>query len=392
MSKFTLIAKTLFGLENVLALELRELGATDIEVLNRAVQFSGDQAMMYRANLHLRTALKILKPIASFEVNSEAHLYKMVRGIDWSAYMTIRQTFAIDGVVNSERFTHSKFIALKTKDAIADQFREKTKRRPSVDTRKPDLRINVHIFDRTCTISLDSSGKSLDRRGYRLARTEAPINEVLAAGILKLIEWDGHTELVDPMCGSGTFLVEAAMIQANVAPGRLRHFAFEKWNDFDRGLWKKIKDEADEKILQPKYLRGRPQVKIYGFDLEQEAISIAKENAMRAEVDGFIAFKKADFFTSKKHADTGLIVMNPPYGERLEKEEIENFYREIGTQLKHQYEGWGAAIISGNIQALKRLGLRPSKKWPLFNGAIECRLCKYELFKGKRKERLTVDG
>lgn len=387
MNKFTLTAKTLFGLEEVLAVELRELGATNVEMLKRAVKFEGDQAIMYKANLHLRTALKILKPIATFTVNSEEELYKNVKEIDWSKYFSIKQTFAIDSVVNSERFTHSKFIALKTKDAIVDQFREKTKRRPSVDTRRPDLRINVHIFDRKCTLSLDSTGKSLDRRGYRLARTEAPINEVLAAGILKLIGWDGHAEIIDPMCGSGTFSVEAAMMQANVAPGHLRDFAFQKWNDFDRVLWKKIKDEAAEKILAPQYLRGRKQVKIYASDIDDQAVGITKENAMRAEVDGFISFKKGDFFESEKKSETGMLILNPPYDERLENEDIDEFYKNIGTQLKHKYENWEAAIISGNLGALKLLGLRPSKKIKLYNGSIECRLCTYELFKGKRKEQ-----
>ncbi len=378
MEQFTITIKTQFGLESVLAEELKSLGAADVEILNRAVQFTGNREWLYKCNLYLRTALRVLRPIATFRVNNERQLYDRVRDINWSDYFTNRQTFAIDATAHSEIFTHSKFIALKAKDAIADQFRDRTGQRPSVDVRNPDLRINLHISDRSCNLSLDSSGDHLDRRGYRLNRTEAPLNEVLAAGIILLSGWDSGQDFMDPMCGSGTLAIEAAMMARHIPPGRGRSFIFEKWRDFDAGLWKKIRIEAEEQIRP---FKGN----LLARDLDEQALKIAIQNAERAGVRKFIDFKRENFLQSKAQSDAGIVVMNPPYGERLSVEKIREFYGQIGTHLKHHYAGHDAWIISSDMQALKFVGLRPSRKIQLYNGSLECRLCKFELYQGSRK-------
>ncbi len=376
---FEIVAKTQFGLEELLAAELRAIGATDIELLTRAVKYRGDKTILYKSNLLLRTALKVLVPFASFYAHHENQLYRRVRQIDWEDYLTPKQTFAIDATTNSEIFHHSKFTALKTKDAIVDQFRDKHGIRPSVDTDNPDLRLNIHVHDKLVTLSLDSSGGTLDRRGYRLSRTEAPMNEVLAAGILLLSGWDKESDLLDPMCGSGTFGIEAAMLAANIAPGKRRVFGFERWKDFDATLWQSIKAEAEA--------AERPiAAKIWSSDLDPEAIEISQKNARRAGVEDMIDFHLGDFLTSFPHFTRGTILLNPPYGERLQwEEDIIDFYKEIGNRLKHHYAGHTAWIISANAEALKFVGLRPSRKIKLFNGALECRLQKFEMFAGKKE-------
>ncbi len=378
LNNFTITIKTQFGLEPVLAEELKALGVSEVEILNRAVQFTGNQELLYKCNLHLRTALRVLKPMVTFQANNERQLYERVRDIRWSEFLTPGHTFAIDGTSNSEIFKHSKFIALKTKDAIADQFRDRYGKRPSVDTRDPDLRINLHIYDRTCTLSLDSSGQHLDRRGYRLSRTEAPINEVLAAGIILMTGWDGSEDFIDPMCGSGTFAIEAALLARRMPPGRGRSFIFEKWRDFDAALWKKIRLEAEEQI-QP--FEGN----IFARDLDKPSLDMARQNAERAGVADLIDFKQEDFLKSESANNNGIIVINPPYGERLEVEDLKEFYGEIGTRLKHHYPGHDAWIISSDIPALKFVGLRPSRKVQLYNGSLECRLHKFELYRGSKK-------
>lgn len=375
--KFEILVKTLFGLEEVLANELRALGAEDLEILTRAVRFQGDKALIYRCNLHLRTGVKVLVPFASFYAHHENQLYKRVRDIDWTQFMTQRQTLAIDATTHSDIFHHSKFTALKTKDAIVDQFRDRFGVRPSVDVDNPDLRINVHIHDKLVTLSLDSSGDNLDRRGYRLARTEAPMNEVLAAGIILLSGWQHDTPLLDPMCGSGTFAIEAALMAANIAPGKRRSFGFERWLDFDGALWQQIKEEATR---SERRFRGS----IISSDLDSTAIHLAEQNAKRAGVERLIDFRQEDFFDSKPTAEAGTILFNPPYGERLQEDDIVSYYKEMGNQLKHSFAGHTAWIISANLEALKFVGLRPTRKIKLFNGSLECRLQKYELFEGKK--------
>lgn len=376
--KFDIIAKTLFGLEEILAQELKALGAENIQILRRAVKYKGDEALLYKSNLHLRTAIKILKPITTFTILNEDQLYTRIKQMSWGAFINTHQTFAIDAVVNGKVITHSKFAALKAKDAIVDQFREKTGERPSIDTENPNLRINLHISDRTCDVSIDSSGDPLGRRGYRLIQTEAPITETLAAGIILLSGWDKKSDFIDPMCGSGTFPIEAAMIAHNIAPGRIRNFAFENWNDFDAPLWKSIKKEAEDQIKPV-------SVNIIGRDMDAKAIEISKKNAKEAKVEDLIDFEKADFMESTCEGEKALVIMNPPYGERLDMDEIINFYKEIGTRLKHHYANCEAWIISSNFEALKQVGLKTSKKIPLFNGALECKLQKYELYKGSKR-------
>jgi len=378
LNTFDLIATTQFGLEEILAAELKALGAENTEILNRAVKFTGTLELLYKSNYLLRTCLKILKPIATFEAYNETQLYENIKKIDWSQYLTLQQTFAIDGTTSGEVFTHSKFVALKSKDAIVDQFRENCGVRPSVDPEDPDIRINIHISDINCSVSIDSTGVPLNKRGYRLEQTFAPISEVLAAGIILLSGWDRKTDFYDPMCGSGTFSIEAALLAQNIPNGQLRKFLFEKWSNFDAMLWQTIKDEAEKAIIP---FEG----KIYATDLDKNAIEISLQNARRAGVAANIEFAEADFLQSKVKGEGGLIVMNPPYNERLKNDDIVEFYSELGTHLKHFYNGCDAWIISGNLEALKFIGLRPSRKIKLYNGQLECRLQKYELYRGSKR-------
>lgn len=377
--KFEIIAKTLYGLEEVLAREIRDIGGTDIQILTRAVRYTGDQELLYKSNYLLRTAIKILKPIASFRIFNDHQLYRYVKRIHWEKFMGLQETFAIHAVTNSEIFRHSKYIALKSKDALVDRFREVHGARPNVDTKHPDLSVHVHIDDKECTVSLDSSGASLEKRGYKTEQTEAPMSEVLAAGIILLSEWDRESSFIDPMCGSGTLPIEAAQIASGIPAGSWRRFAFEKWRDFDRGLWKQIKDDAAGKVQNP-------ECEIQGFDNDIRAINIAMSNARRAAVEQHIKLEQADFLTSEPTIDGGVLIMNPPYGERLEdKEGMASLYGEIGTHFKHHYSGRTAWILSSNFDALKHIGLRPTRKIKLFNGPLECSLRKYELYTGSKR-------
>lgn len=385
MEKFEIVATTIFGLEEVLAAELKEIGASNIEILSRAVKFKGDKAMLYRCNLLLRTAVKVLMPIKTFFAANEQQLYDNIKKIDWNDYFSYNRTFAIDGSTYSDVFTHSKFVALKSKDAIADQFREKYSIRPSVDPVNPDIRINVHINDRTVVVSIDSSGTPLSKRNYRLALTDAPISETLAAGIIFLSGWDKKCDFIDPMCGSGTFPIEAALIANNIPSGRNRKFGFETWGNYDEDIWNEVKAEAESKIINS-------GVKIFAQDIDNQAIDIAFANAKRAGVQDVITFDKIDFFHSSRENGNAIVVMNPPYGERLQVDEITNFYQDMGSRLKHFYQGCDAWIISSNYQALKNFGLRTSRKIKLFNGPLECRLQKYELYQGSKKASKTGAG
>lgn len=366
-------------MEEVLAQELSALGATEVLLLNRAVKCSGDVSLIYKSCLWLRTALKVLKPIATFEARDEHQLYDGVKSINWSQYLTPNNTFAIDSRTSGETFTHSKYPALKAKDALVDQLREQTGSRPSVDVHNPDLSINVHIAETKCTVSLDAAGQPLSKRGYRTTWTLAPINEVLAAGIILITGWDPETDFLDPMCGSGTFPIEAALIASNIPPGGQRDFAFQKWGDFQPQLWASIKRDAQSQ-------KKDPQARILGHDNNFKAIKTAQENAENAGVGGFAKFRKQDFLKSEAGPGQGVVVINPPYGERLDdQEDLISFYGEIGTRLKHHYPGRDAWIISGNPDALKHIGLRPTRKIKLFNGPLECKLHKFELYQGSKK-------
>lgn len=377
---FKLLAKTLFGLEDVLAQELRVLGASGIEKGVRNVVFEGDLGFLYKANLCCRTAIKILKPVHGFNVFSEEDLYNKIKELPWEDYMSESGSLAVDATVFSKQFTHSKFIALKTKDAIVDRFRERTGIRPDVNLDHPTLRINIHIDRNICTVSLDSSGQSLHKRGYKVASSFAPINEVLAAGMIMLSGWNGQCDLLDPMCGSGTLLTEAAMIACNIPPNLNREeFGFETWPDFDVDLFELIESSALKKIRDFHF-------KVYGSDADASAIQKTKENIKSANLQDFIEVRQQDFFESAKENDRSLfIITNPPYDERLSLEDVNEFYGNIGSTLKHRYPGTQAWLITANAMALKNVGLKPSKKIKLYNGKLESTFIRYDMYEGSKK-------
>ena len=378
-----MIAKTFFGFEEILAKELMQLGAQDVQTGTRMVSFVGDKGFMYKANLSLRTALKILKPVYHFRVWNEDSLYKGIYSMDWSKYMNENQTFVIDSTVHSDAFNHSEFVSQKAKDAIVDQFRKNTGQRPSIDKTHPDLRINIHIDRDQCSVSLDTSGASLHQRGYRTATNIAPINEVLAAGMLLLSGWDGQGDFLDPMCGSGTILIEAAMIACNV-PANLnrKEFAFEKWTDWDAELFDMIMDSQLKKVREFHY-------SIVGYDKAPSAVNKAKDNIQNANLSEYIDVAERNFFETQKETQGPLhMVFNPPYGERLDIQ-LERFYREVGDTLKQNYPGTNAWFITGNLEALKFVGLKPSRKIKLFNGSLEARLVKYEMYEGSKRAKFN---
>jgi putative N6-adenine-specific DNA methylase len=381
---FKMVAKTFFGFEDILAKELHVLGAQEVEQGVRMVSFKGDKGFMYKANLSLRTALKILKPIYFFRAYNEASLYKGVQGVDWSKYINANQAFVIDVTLHSDHFNHSQFVALKAKDAIVDQFRDRYGKRPDIDKDFPDLRINLHIHNDQCSIALDTSGSSLHQRGYKTATNIAPINEVLAAGMLLLSGWDGQGDFLDPMCGSGTILAEAAMIACNI-PANInrKEFAFEKWNDWDNDLFDQIVDSLMKKTREFHYT-------IKGFDKAPSAVMKAKDNIKNANLEEYITIAQQDFFDSEKETRGPLhMVFNPPYGERLDVD-MERFYREIGDTLKQGYPGTHAWFITANLEALKYVGLKPSRKIKLFNGKLEARLVKYEMYEGSKRTKFQT--
>ncbi len=376
-----MVAKTCYGLEEVLAQELKELGAESIQTQNRAIRFTGDQALLYRSNLCLRSALRILKPLHKFTPHNERDLYKGAQEIDWSRYGDINDTLAVNAVVNSPYFTHSQYVSQKIKDAIVDQFRKRCGRRPSVDVLNPTLRIHVHVSDETCTLLLDSSGDSLHKRGYRTEGRDAPLNEALAAGLILLTGWQGQTNFIDPMCGSGTLVIEAAMIADNIPPGLHRTgFGFMRWKDFDGQLWDRVRQSASEKIAAFKH-------QIIGSDISHEAVELAQKNIARAHLSGKINLAVTPFETQHPPSSGGVMVMNPPYGERMKNADLLAFYKMIGDQLKQHYTGCDAWILSANREALKHLGLRPSKTVTVFNGGLECKFQRFTLYKGSLKSK-----
>lgn len=378
-----MLAKTFKGLEEVLAQELIELGANDVQLERRAVSFRGDKALLYRANFCLRTAIRILVPIKTDKLKAkgpkpEDQVYEIAKSIDWSRFMTVDNTFVIDATVYSEFFHNSLFVTYRVKDAIVDYWSEKTGKRPNVNAQNPDIRINLHIGNDLLTLSLDSSGESLHKRGYRVATTEAPINEVLAAGMLRMAGWHGQSDFYDPMCGSGTLLIEAALMARNIAPGVFRQsYAFEKWPDFDADLWNDIyNDDSQEREFIHR---------IYGSDASFYAIRQATKNVKSAGVQHDIELKQIRL--EELQGGKGIVMMNPPYGERLKSnKEMEDLYSAIGTALKHHFVDSTAWIISSNAAAMKYIGLKPSRKYHLLNGELDCQFNKYELFQGKRKD------
>ena len=382
-NNFKMVAKTLFGFEELLAKELTQLGAQDVKIGVRNVSFTGDKGFMYKANLGLRTAIKILKPIETFKVKDEKDLYDKIYNMSWEFYLKPSGTLAVDATINSNVFTHSLYVAQKTKDAVVDKFRDTTGQRPNVDLKFPDLKINVHIDREICHISLDSSGDSLHKRGYKTATNIAPINEVLAAGLVMLSGWDGQCDFMDPMCGSGTILAEAAMIACNIPPNLMRkEFAFERWADWDVDLFEKIEESLLSKTRDFHF-------KIMGYDKSPSAVAKAKDNIKNAHLEEFINIKHEDFFKTQKAGNDKLhMVFNPPYGERLDIE-MEEFYKNIGDTLKQGYPGTDAWFITSNLDALKHVGLRPSKKIHLVNAKLEARFVKYVMYEGSKKAKFN---
>jgi putative N6-adenine-specific DNA methylase len=380
--EFEMLAKTFKGLEQVLAAELVQLGANNVQVERRAVSFTGDKRMLYTANMCLRTASRVLVPILSFKAQKADDIYEKVKALDWSQYMTVKTTFQIDATVYSDYFRHSQFVTYRVKDAIVDYWMEHENQRPSVKLEGADLYLNVHIAGDRVTLSLDSSGESLHKRGYRVANTQAPINEALAAGMLLLAGWNGQSDFYDPMCGSGTLLIEAALIARNIAPGVYRQgFAFEKWADFDADLWDEVyNDDSREREFKHK---------IYGSDAGFYAVQAATKNIQSASLQRDIEVRQIrveELRLADTNTEGALVMINPPYGERLSQDKnVLRLYQDMGTALKHQFSGATAWIISSNEDALKCVGLRPAKKIHLVNGDLECLFNKYELFKGDRK-------
>ncbi len=376
-----IVAKTFSGLEDLLFDEIKEAGGKNLRLIKRGVRFEGDDEVLYRCLLSLRTVLRLLVPVFSFKAHTEKDLYFKVKKLPWEDFLELEQTFAIDCVANSRVFNHSKFVSLRVKDAICDRFRDNNdNKRPDVNVRNPDLPINVHVSDLDVTILLDVSGFSLHQRGYRTSEHKAPLNEALAAGILMLSGWDKKTDLFDPMCGSGTILIEAAMIAQNIAPRLFstKKFALENWDNFDPQLWKSIKKELKQDI-EP------TSVKIYGADISPKYIQMARFATKDGAVDDIVSVEHADFFKTKNKLSEGFILSNPPYGERLKEDDIISFYKEIGNTLKREYRGFEAWILSSNFLALKFVGLKPSKKIPLKNGPLDVKLQKYEMYDGSKK-------
>lgn len=379
MKEFNMLAKTYFGLEDILAKELTELGANEIETERRAVRFKGDKALLYKANLCLRSAIRILVPIAQFKATDADEVYEKAKKINWEEYIGIKQSFIINETVNSENFRHSKFVAYRLKDAIADYFTELYDKRPSVSITSPDIYIDIHISHNECTISLDSSGVSLHKRGYRNSQNEAPISEAQAAGMLLMAGWDGSKDFIDPMCGSGTFLIEAALIALNISPCIYRtQFAFEKWQDFDKELFDDLyNDDSEEREFTHK---------IIGYDVNPNTVKIAQENIKAAGLSKYIEVQCRDIANFEEVTEPSLIVTNPPYGERLKPEDLRDLYREIGRALKHKFVNGEAWVISSHVENLAAIGLKPSQRVELKNGALDCEFWKFEIFSGTHKD------
>lgn len=385
-----LLSKTVTGLEEILAKEIEALGGQNIQLLKRAVSFEGDLKTLYRTNLELRTSIRILKPIYSFHARNENEFYKKIKELDWSKYMSNKDTLAVDATTFGEYFTHSKYIALKAKDAIVDQFRDNTGRRPNVNVVSPTLRISIHIQIDEVTVSLDSSGDPLFKRGYRVERMGAPMNEVLAAGIILLTGWDKNSDFMDGMCGSGTLPIEAGLIARNMPSQWYRtSFGFQTWKDFDQKIWQEVRAEAKAKIVPFEH-------QISGYDRDFKAISVARVNIMKAELDDSIEVKRTTFEKLEATSNKGIMILNPPYNERLAIKNINELYKMMGDQFKRNFKGWEVWVISSNMEALKHIGLRPSKKLRLMNGPLECKYLKFEMYEGTKrkvfKEKKSTDA
>ena len=380
MKNFRLVAKTSFGLEQVLADEIKAIGGQNITLGNRAVFYEGDLKIIYKSNYFLRTALRVLKEIEFFHFKNVDQFYLKCKNIDWRQYLNVDQSFVIHSTIgNSRDFSNSMFASLKAKDAIADYFRDKLGKRPNVDTETPEIVIDLHVHGDSCTISLDSSGESLHKRGYRINQGEAPLNEVLAAGMIKLAGWKGDSDFLDPMCGSGTLPIEAAMIAYNIPAGKFRkNYSFENWQDYDQLLFDDIKKSMVRKDFN---------YNIFASDISGSNLLNAQTNARRALVFNKIKFQVSDFKDLKIDFNNGVIIINPPYGERLKEKDINDLYGMVGERLKHQFAGNSAWILSSSMESFKYVGLKPEVRMDLFNGSLKCKFNNYKLFSGKRNEQ-----
>jgi len=379
---FKMIAKTFYGFEEILSEELLKLGAQKIIKGNRNVSFYGDKGFMYKSNISLRTALKIIKPIKEFKFKDIDEYYKKIYEIKWEDYLDFNSSFLINSVVfNSKIFNNSKFTSLKAKDAIVDRFRNKFKNRPSINSFNPELKIEIHVNRNFCTISLDSSGESLHKRGYKKYNSAAPLNEVLAAGIILMSALDKKSDLLDPMCGTGTFLIEAAMIARNIAPNLNRlAFAFEKWKDWDNELFETIEESVKSKEIEFEH-------KLYGFDISSAMIKKAEKNIEISGLGVDIEIVKKDFLTSIKTDNDKLhVLINPPYDKRISAD-VNQLYKKIGDTLKNNYLYSDVWIITANLEAIKSIGLKSSKKIKLFNANLESRLLNYKIYPGSKKHK-----
>ena len=379
MKNFRLAAKTSSGLEQILADEIKAIGGKNINLGNRVVYYEGNLEIIYKSNYYLRTALRILKEIEFFRFKNVDQFYLKCKEIDWFQYFSVDQSFVIHSTVgNSKDFSNSMFASLKAKDAIADYFRQKLGKRPNVDTENPEIVIDLHIHNDSCTVSLDSSGESLHKRGYRIKQGEAPLNEVLAAGMILLTGWKGDSDFLDPMCGSGTLPVEAAMIAHQIPAGKFRkNYTFENWRDFDQLLFENVKQSAEKKDFKHT---------IYASDISGSSLLNAQTNARRALVFNKIKFQTCDFKNLQLELNNATIIINPPYGERLKESSLDQLYAMIGERLKHQFAGNNAWILSSSTESFKSIGLKPEVRIDLFNGSLKCQYNNYRLFSGKRKE------
>ncbi|MGE0077959.1 MAG: class I SAM-dependent RNA methyltransferase [Bacteroidales bacterium] len=376
VEKFEIIAKTFQGLEDVLADELKELGAEDIKIENRSVSYTGDKELLYKSNFRLRTAIRILMPIYTFNARTVEEFYGQAKKFDWTSVMELSHKFAVDSVVNSDLFPHSRYVALKLKDAIADQFRDKYGKRPFIDPKNPQIQFHINVVDDVCTIMMDSSGEPLHRRGYRAGQDISPINEALAAGLIKLSGWDCNSDFIDPMCGSGTIAIEAALIAYGIPPGVFRqNFGFENWLDFD--------DELLQGIYNDDSMERDFNHSIIARDISRMAVESALQNVKNAGLQKKIEVQSGSIFDyNPTSGNGGIVVTNPPFGEKLSKEQIESFYSQLGDCFKQKYSGFDVWLISSNMEALRSFGLRPSKKLTIFNGALECIFEQFSMYAG----------
>lgn len=387
MKDLKITVKTLYGFEDILQDELKELGYDKTEKLNRAVQVKGDWEDVYRLNYRCRLAISVLVEVASFYIQKEKDLYDEAKKIDWTSFFEMEKTFAVKGAVFSNLFTHTQYPFLLVKDAIADVFREKFDARPNVNIKAPQVMFDVYIKEKSVTVSLNTSGIPLFQRGYRQEVGEAPMNEVLAAGLLRLANWDKKSPLIDPMCGSGTLAIEAALLAADI-PSMVerQHYAFKNFKSFDPEAWEKVQNEVNRRPVDLGF-------KIFASDIDAGMLQKAKRNSRMAPIGNMISFTLKDVFELEPPSEKGLLICNPPYGERMgEDEDISELYQKLGDAFKNSFVGYDCWVISSNMDAIKSVGLKASKKVKVFNGNLECSFREFKVFEGSKKIKKPSDN